>query len=657
MAKIQELLEDARKQSEALAWEGTFEEYLDMAMASPQLARHAHSRLYDMVQWSGSDPGTEGVPEYGLFAGEIFGLDRALDRLVEYFHAASRSPEVRKRVLLLMGPPASGKSSIVNILKQGLERYTRTTEGAVYAIKGCPMQEEPLHLIPDERRKEMVQDHGLYIEGDLCPRCRHNLRYEYGGDLGRVKVQRVVFSQSAGIGVGSFVATSPQSQDISRLVGTVDTSWFTDDRLEGAGKGLRLDGELEAANRGIMEFIEMFKSDERYLTVVLGVTQERTIKLGSFGSVYADEAVIAHTNQEEYKAFVDAKETAALLDRLILVRVPYVLRVSDEAKIYHRMLLEGGSAGTDRSGEPHSIAPLTIPVAAVLSVLSRLEPVARGSALPRLPLLEKMRLYDGRVVPPYTWPDVEKLHEESPEEGMLGLSPRYVINRLADALTRKRGCLTPAEALKSLLDGLVERAGFGQEERSRVTERLQEAFKEYKELAVREVQREATEDFDQKASDLFGAYGRDAESLLNRQADAVGGPTSPPEEGLLRRVEGGLNLRESDRLGFRRDVYRRYGYLRVRPRRPGPDHDSIPLLKLAIENVLFTSREELRLTLDPRSRDPARRRAREAIAERLISGRGYCQECCEDLLYFAWRTLRGKDELSVKGGTVTWGRE
>ena len=576
-----------------------------------------------------------------------------LDRLVEYFHAASRSPEVRKRVLLLMGPPASGKSSIANLLKQGLERYTRAVEGAVYAIKGCPMQEEPLHLIPDERRKEMAEDHGLYIEGDLCPRCRHNLRYEYGGDIGRMMVQRVVFSQSAGIGVGSFVASSPQSQDISRLVGTVDTSWFTEDRLEGAGKALRLDGELEAANRGIMEFIEMFKSDERYLTVMLGVTQERTIKLGSFGSVYADEAVIAHTNEEEYKAFVDAKETAALLDRLILVRVPYVLRVSDEAKIYRRMLLEG----TDSSREPHSIAPLTIPVAAVLSVLSRLEPVARSSALPRLTLLEKIRLYDGRVLPPYTWADVEKLHEESPEEGMSGLSPRYVVNRLADALTRKRGCLTPTEALKSLVDGLVERAGFGQEERSRIIERLQEAFKEYKEVAVREAQRAATEDFDQRASELFSSYVRDVESLLDRQADAAVSATASPEEAALRRVEGGLSLRESDRPGFRQHVYRRYGYLKARARRPGPDHDSIPLLKLAIENVLFISREELRLTLDPRSRDPARRRAREAIAERLISGREYCEECCEDLLYFVWRTLRGKDELSVKGGTVTWGRE
>ena len=296
MVEIRKLLDDARKGWESLSWEGTFEQYLNMVIADPDLARYSHTRIYDMVQWAGTAPGPEGVPQYNTFAGEIFGLDRALDRMVRYFHAASQGLEVRKRILLLMGPPASGKSSIVNLLKSGLESYSRAGEGAAYAIVGCPMQEEPLHLIPGERRRELAQDLGLYIEGDLCPRCRYNLRHEYGGDIARVRVRRIVFDQSAGVGMGSFVATSLQSQDISRLVGGVDLSSFSGDRLEDAGKGLRLDGELEAANRGIMEFIEIFKSDERFLTVMLGVTQEQVIKLDSFGFVYADEAIIAHSN-------------------------------------------------------------------------------------------------------------------------------------------------------------------------------------------------------------------------------------------------------------------------------------------------------------------------------------------------------------------------
>ena len=279
------------------------------------------------------------------------------------------------------------------------------------------MQEEPLHLIPEERRQQMAREQGLHVEGDLCPRCRYNLRHKYSGDVARVEVQRVNFNQSAGVGMGSFVATSPQSQDISRLVGSVDMSYFTDDRMDGAGKALRLDGELEAANRGIMEFIEIFKSDERFLAVMLGVTQEQVIKLGSFGSVYADEVIIAHSNEAEYNAFIGNKETAALLDRLILVRIPYNLRVSDEVKIYAKMLPDISLPVNDGAGEHVRVAPLTLPMAAVLAVQSRLEVTGRGTTgLPRISLLDKMRLYDGLVLPPYTGADVERLQEESPRE-------------------------------------------------------------------------------------------------------------------------------------------------------------------------------------------------------------------------------------------------
>ncbi len=650
MVEIRKLLEEAKKGWQALEWEGTFEEYLNMAIANPQLARHSHARIYDMVQWAGTAPGPEGVPQYNLFSGEIFGLDKALDRLVQFFHAA-RNPviknEVRKRILLLMGPPASGKSSIVDLLKAGLERYGRTDQGATYAIKGCPMQEEPLHLIPEERRQEMAQGYGLYIEGDLCPRCHYNLRHEYSGDIARVKVKRVNFSQSAGVGIGSFVATSPQSQDISRLVGSVDMSCLTDDRLEGAGKGLRLDGELEAANRGIMEFIEIFKSDERFLTVMLGVTQEQVIKLGSFGSVYADEAIIAHSNEEEYNAFINNRETAALLDRLILVKIPYNLRVSDEAKIYAKMLPELRPASPDSPEQGVRLAPLTLRVAALLAVLSRLEVVVgRGSGLLSVPLLDKMKLYDGLVLPPYTRADVERLREEATREGMFGLSPRYVINRLADAMTRERACLTPQKALKSLVEGLVERAGIGKEEQDRIFKLAREAAREYKELAVREVQRAATEDFTLRATHLFQSYVQNAESFTEGQ--------TPLDERLLLRVEGALNLRDGDRPRFRQEVCQAYHYSQQRHDSPIPGYDSIPTLRLAIKNTLSPGRDEVKLAIDPRRKDPERQQERKQIIQRLLSEYGYCEECAQDLMYFAWRTLQGKEVFSVKHGKVSW---
>ena len=651
--EIRKLLEEVTKDWEGQSWEGTFEEYLNMVIKDPDPTRYSHARIYDMIQWAGALPGPDGVPEYKLFAGEIFGLERALDRVVQFFHAAAQGLEVRKRILLLMGPPASGKSSTVNLIKQGLERYSRSGPGAAYAIKGCPMQEEPLHLIPEERRPDLARQYGLQVEGDLCPRCRYNLRHDYAGNIARVGVHRVVFSQSAGMGFGSFVATSPQSQDVSRLVGSVDMSHFTGDRLEGAGKGLRLDGELEAANRGLMEFIEIFKSDERFLTVILGVTQEQVVKLGSFGSVYTDESIVAHTNEEEYNAFANNKETAALLDRLILVRIPYNLRVRDEVRIYAKLLSEGRSPHL-ASGERHAgIAPLSLHVAAVLSVISRLEVGVRGNDMPRIPLLDKMKLYDGYVLPPYSKDDVERLHESNPREGMFGLSPRYVINRLADVIAREKGCLTPAKTLGSLIEGLEERAGVSKVERDRISFLVPDVIRDYKDRAVREVQRAATEDFHGKAAGLFQSYVLELESFWKAQGGGKG-PPQAVDQALLRKVEGALGLRDAERPGFRRDVWASCSYLQQRTDLSGRGYEWIPSLTVAMESLLCPKREELRPALDPRRKDEAGRPGRREISERLVSHHGYCEECAEDLVDFVWWTLRGKDVISVIGGKLSW---
>ena len=653
MVEIGKLLEDVRKDLEALAWEGSFEEYLNMVIGDPKLSRHSHARIYDMVRWAGVTPGLDGVPQYKLFAGQIFGMDRALDRLVQFFNAASNGLEVRKRILLLMGPPASGKSSTVNLLKSGMERYTRTDEGATYAIKGCPMQEDPLHLIPEERREEMEREYGLPIEGDLCPRCRYNLGHRYGGDIAKMRVHRVNFSQSAGVGIGAFVATSPQGQDLSRLVGSVDVSHMTEDRLEGAGKGLRLDGELQAANRGIMEFIEIFKSDERFLAVMLGVTQEQVIKLGSFGSVHADEAIIAHSNEEEYNNFASNKETAALLDRLILVPVPYAIRVCDEVRTCAKMLHEGRSGSSNGYGLGPHVSPLTIPTAAVMAVMSRLEPVPRAGNLPRASLADKLKLYDGQVLPLYTREDVEKLRQASPREGMFGLSPRYVINRLADAITRDEPCLTPFLALGSLIDGLVERAGIDGAERDRMLALAPGVVKELKERSVQAVMRAATDDFQEKAGHLFRQYIFDAELYLRGPGGGTVS-TDPPNERVMRQVEGALNLRDSERRGFRQIVYDNYTHLCRENPVMEPDYTGIPAIRPAVERVLFPRRDEVRLTIDPRKKDAKRTRGRERIYERLTSDFGYCEHCARDVLHVALRTLQGKEVISFKRGKLTW---
>src|SRR5579883_1210962 len=188
-------LEEYRDRERALAWEGTFAQYFEIACKRPKVARLSHERIYDMIMEAGVETTRNGELRYNFFSQEIFGIEKALQQIVDYFHSAAQRLEVRKRILLLMGPVGGGKSTIVQLLKRGLEAYTRTEAGAVYAIKGCPMHEEPLHLIPQELRPDIEKEFGLYIEGDLCPRCRYMLDNEYHGRIEDVPVQRIAFSE------------------------------------------------------------------------------------------------------------------------------------------------------------------------------------------------------------------------------------------------------------------------------------------------------------------------------------------------------------------------------------------------------------------------------------------------------------------------------
>ena len=272
---ISDLLEEAEREAERFTWEGTFADYLKLVVKAPEVSRLSHNMVYDAILAEGVGDSPTGETVYDLFSGELFGMDGPIDRLVQHFGASAKRLEDRKRILLLLGPPASGKSTLVALMKSALERFSRTPEGTAYAIKCCPMQEEPLHLIPRQMRAGLMDEYGVYIEGDLCPRCRYLLRTAYKGRISEMPVERVVFSEHEAVGIGYYVATNPNPSDASLLVGSVDTTRLEGDRLEVAGRAFRLDGELNVANRGLMEFVEIFKANKHLLTTLLGVAQER----------------------------------------------------------------------------------------------------------------------------------------------------------------------------------------------------------------------------------------------------------------------------------------------------------------------------------------------------------------------------------------------
>src|SRR5579859_831391 len=272
-------LEEYRDRERELAWEGTFAQYFEIATKQPSIAQLSHERIYNMIVAAGAETGRNGEPRYKFFDQDIFGLDKPLQQIVEYFHSAAQRLEVRKRILLLMGPVGGGKSTIVYLLKRGLEQYTRAKEGAIYAIRECPMHEEALHLIPNELRADVEREFGLYIEGDLCPHCRWMIEEKYGGKIEDVPVQRIAFSEKNRIGIGTFTPSDPKSQDVAELVGGIDLSTIGEVGVESDPRAYRFDGELNIANRGLMEFIEILKCQAGS---VLTFTQSGIRRLDSF---------------------------------------------------------------------------------------------------------------------------------------------------------------------------------------------------------------------------------------------------------------------------------------------------------------------------------------------------------------------------------------
>src|ERR1043165_918708 len=481
---LTDLLETHRRDRERLAWEGTFRDYFELVTQNPNVSKLSHARICDMIKAAGVEKINEGsrdeIVRYNFFSDELFGIEGPISKIVEYFKSAGQRLEVRKRILLLMGPVGGGKSTIVTMLKRGLEEWTRDDLGAVYAIKDCPMHEEPLHLIPQELRAEVEKHYGIYIEGDLCPQCRYALEHTYGGRHEDVRVHRIVFSEKNRVGIGTFAPSDPKSQDITELTGSIDLSTIGEVGVESDPRAYRFDGELNIANRGVMEFIEMLKVDEKFLYSLLTLSQEQNIKTGRFAMLYADEVILSHTNENEYVAFAGNKKSEALQDRIILVKVPYNLRVSQEERIYDKLLKQ-----SEILRNVH-IAPNTLRVAAMFAVMTRLEEPKRAN----VDLPKKMKLYDGEDVEGYKSKDVRELKEEAVREGMDGISPRYIINRLSGALVRDGiTCINPIDALRTIKSGFEQHTGISGEQRDTYMNLISAARKEYDKMAKTEVQR------------------------------------------------------------------------------------------------------------------------------------------------------------------------
>ncbi|OCA88638.1 PrkA family serine protein kinase [Pradoshia sp. D12] len=623
-------IEQFREEEEKLKWEGTFGDYLQLLKKTPLVAQSAHSRVYNMIKDAGVEI-VDGKKKYSFFKDELFGLEESLERLVEeYFHPAAKRLDVRKRILLLMGPVSGGKSTLVTLLKRGLERYSRTDRGAIYAIKGCPMHEDPLHLIPAHLRNDFFEEYGIRIEGNLSPLNLMRLEQEYGGRIEDMLVERIFLSEDKRIGVGTFSPSDPKSQDIADLTGSIDFSTIATYGSESDPRAYRFDGELNKANRGMMEFQEMLKCDEKFLWHLLSLTQEGNFKAGRFALISADELIIAHTNETEYRSFISNKKNEALHSRIIVMPVPYNLKVSEEEKIYEKMIHDSDVSNVH-------IAPHTLRVAAMFTTLSRLKDPKKGD----IDLVKKMRLYDGENVEGFNSADVEELKKEHSDEGMGGIDPRYVINRISSTIIRKETpSINALDVLRSLKEGLDQHASITAELKERYMNYISLARKEYDDIAKKEVQKAFVYSYEESAKTLMNNYLDNVEAFCNKSKlrDVLTGEEINPDEKLMRSIEEQIGISENAKKAFREEILIRISAYARKGKRF--DYNSHDRLREAIQKKLFADlKDVVKITTSSKTPDESQLKKVNEVVARLIDEHGYNSTSANELLRYVGSLL------------------
>lgn len=651
-------------------WEGNFSEYLDIVKKNPAVMRTSFKRIYDMILSYGTETATIGgdeIVKYKFFDDPIngkdavFGLERPLMKFMDILKAATMGYGAEKRVFLLHGPVGSSKSTIVRLIKKGLEHYTLKPEGELYSfywkdvpkhfhegfdgeteIIKCPMHEEPMHVIPLDSRDDFVND--LFTKKDiqykavneLCPTCRQIYRELFKlhkGDFQKVLEHFVVYklfiSEKDRIGIGTFQPKDEKNQDSTELSGDINYNKIAVYGSDSDPRAFSFDGEFNIANRGIIEFIEVLKLDVAFLYDLLGASQEHKIKPKKFQQVDIDELIIGHTNEPEYKKLQSNEFMEALRDRTVKVDIPYITKLSDEIKIYEKDYNQEKIRGKH-------LAPHTIETAAMWAVLTRLEDPKKFT----LSRLQKMKLYNGKIVPGYSEKDVIELKKETTTEGLEGISPRYVQDKISNALVKddkdSGDCINPFKVLNELESGLAHHGLINDETMKKAYQELLANVKEeYTEIVKHEVQRAIAAD-EEGLKNIFQNYIDNVKSYTQKEKvkNKFTGEDEEPDEKLMRSIEQKIDIPDSRKDDFRREIMNYIGAMALE-NKPF-DWESNDKLKRALELKLFEDRKDsIKLsTIVSSVVDKETQEKIDIVKSRLIKTMGYCDVCATDVLNF-----------------------
>ncbi|MFH1223856.1 MAG: serine protein kinase [Pseudomonadota bacterium] len=656
------------------SWEGGFQDYIDVVTKKPEVARNAFQRIYDMIASYGFEEFVDSkktITRYNFFKDEdhngvdaVYGLELPLMKLVDIFKAAAKGYGPEKRVLLLHGPVGSAKSTVARLLKEGLEKYSKLDVGAMYSFKWidanpptgqnnllggerylkCPIHEDPLKLIPEDLRPKFLleinkgkkSDNKVNIVGDLCPSCRYifnNLMKRYNGDwtkvIEHVVITRLVLSEKDRIGIGTFQPKDEKNQDSTELTGDVNYRKIAIFGSDSDPRAFNFDGEFNIANRGIVEFVEILKLDVAFLYDLLGASQEHKVKPKKFSQTDIDLVILGHTNEPEYKKLQSNEYMEALRDRTLKVDMPYVTKLSEEIKIYKKDFNENSVRGKH-------IAPHTVEMAAMWAILTRLDPPKKAN----ISLLQKLKLYDGKMFTGFTEDDVKELRKDSRREGLEGISPRYIQDKISNALVSEIygdvGCVNPFMVMNELEGGLKHHSLIDSEDKKKYyLELLAMVKQEYEEVVKNEVQRAISADDDAIARmcanyiDNVKAFTR-KEKVRNKYT----GENEEPDERLMRSIEEKIDIPESRKDDFRKEVMNYIAALSLDGKQF--DYKTNERLYRALELKLFEDQKDtIKLTsLVTRVIDKETQEKIDIVKSRLIKNYGYCEICSADVLNF-----------------------
>lgn len=654
-------------------WSGTFQEYLDLVKANPAITRNAYQRMYDLIVEQGTETYTDfkkEVTRYRFFddiynngKDAVFGLDVQLMKLVNVLKSAALGYGTEKRVILLHGPVGSAKSTICRMLKKGLERYSHTSQGAIYTFEWIdeklqldgllgkevkafpsPMNEEPLLLIPEEMRQQVYDSLNkgqegsfrVQVEGELSPPSRFifkALMEKYDGDLmkvySHVRVKRFFISESDRIGIGTFQPKDEKNQDSTELTGDINYRKIAEYGSDSDPRAFNFDGEFNVANRGMIEFVEVLKLDVAFLYDLLGASQEHRIKPKKFAQTHIDEVIIGHTNEPEYRRLQDNEFMEALRDRTVKIDIPYITRWRDEINIYKRDFNSQKVRGI-------SIAPHTVEMAAMWAVLTRLEKPKKAN----LTRLQKLKLYNGKTLPNYTEDNVRELRKETNREGLEGISARYIQDKLSNALVTaqqsNKGSVNPFMVFKELESGLKNHSLISNEElKSEYKELLVVVMQEYEEIIKAEVQRAISAD-ESAMQRLCANYIDNVKAYTQKERvrNQFTGHDEEPDERLMRSIEEKIEIPESRKDDFRREIMNYIGALALEGKKFNFKMNE--RLHKAIELKLFEDQKDsIKLTtLVSNVADKDTQEKIDIVKTRLIKDFGYDEISANDVLHY-----------------------